>query len=208
MVGNVFEAEPKKKLKIKVLQRTGTDVQDREEDWNWRPKFPSMSGHLGFTFFPSKWLGVSIPDMEIEFSAAHQLTSGRGSGDENVSFQKTGIWRLPGIIRKKAGSWKPEISSLMMKRGQSTRAETEKFTSPLGQRAYWGKFPSSYNVKKCPGCTSTNSLFLTWFSSWKIAACLNWNYQGSSHPSCLWNFNIYIYAFILWLRLFRSPHIK
>ena len=52
------------------MQRTGTDVQDREEDGNWRTKFPSMGGHLGFTFCPSKWLGVSIPDMEIEFTAA------------------------------------------------------------------------------------------------------------------------------------------
>ena len=49
------------------MQRTGTDVQYREEDWKWRPKFPSMGGHLGFTFCPSKWLGVSIPDMKIEF---------------------------------------------------------------------------------------------------------------------------------------------
>ena len=44
-------------------------------DWNWRTKFPSMSGHLGFTFCPAKWLGASIPDMEIEFTEWQSLTS-------------------------------------------------------------------------------------------------------------------------------------
>ena len=63
----------KQKLKNKVVWRTGTDVQNPEEDWNRRTKLPSMSGHLRFTFWPhpGKCARVSIPDMEIESTTAN-----------------------------------------------------------------------------------------------------------------------------------------
>ena len=71
-----LQSRTKQKLKIKVGQRPGTDVQDREEDWNGLPKVPSTGGHLGFTFRPSEWLGVSIPDIEIEFTGFNLLMKG------------------------------------------------------------------------------------------------------------------------------------
>ena len=109
-----------------------------QENWNWRLKFPSTSGHLDFTFFPSKWLGVSIPVMEIEFSAAHQLTSRRGSGDENVSFQKTGVWWLPGIIRGKASSWKAETFLINDEKGSVYSSRNRKFCFTTGAKGPTG----------------------------------------------------------------------
>ena len=57
----MFRGRTTQKVKINGVQNTGTDVQDREKDRNWRTKFSSISDHLGFTFLSGQWLGVSIP---------------------------------------------------------------------------------------------------------------------------------------------------
>ena len=72
-VWECFRSRTKQKVKIKLVQRTGTDIQDRKEDWNWRPKFSPWAAIIGFTFYPCEWLGVSIPDMEIEFTGEDTL---------------------------------------------------------------------------------------------------------------------------------------
>ena len=44
-------------------------------EFNGRSKLPSTGGYLCFTSCPSKWLGVSIPDTEIEFTVEAKAPS-------------------------------------------------------------------------------------------------------------------------------------
>ena len=72
MVDNVFEAEPNTNWKLKsckgleltykTAKRTETDVKN------------SLHGRPSWLhFFLCKWLGVNIPDMEIEFTVEDNL---------------------------------------------------------------------------------------------------------------------------------------